>query len=96
MAKDFIKEIAPYVELYRDPDTRLAWVENGQNGSEHSAHPNIDVTGSIRGMKEQGYWGKNDKVIRANGSYYNVSKKAIHDELDQIAADYCRCEGCRD
>lgn len=94
MAKWLIKQISEYVELYRDDRTGIAWVENGSTGNEHSAHPNIDVTGSVKGMREQGYWGKYDTVIRCNGSYYNVSHKAVHDELDEIAATYCNCEGC--
>lgn len=94
MSHIMIKEIEPYIELYRDERTGIAWVENGKTGNGHSAHPNIDVSGSIKGMKLLGYWREDDVVVRCDGYYYNVSKRAIHDKYDQIAADYCRCEGC--
>jgi hypothetical protein len=94
MAKRLIKEIAPYIELYRDPNTGIAWVENGSAGIWHSAHPNIDVSGSVKGMKKLGYWNENDIVVRSNGSYHNVSKIVVSDEYDKIAYEHCRCEGC--
>lgn len=95
MAKRMIKELAPYIELYRDEKTGITWVENGSTGNEHSAHPNIDASGSVRGMKELGYWDKDDVTVRCNGTIYNVSKKVVTDELDAVAAEYCQCEGCR-
>jgi hypothetical protein len=94
VSKRFIKEVAPYVELYRDDRTGIAWIENGQSGSEHSAHPNIDVSGSVRGMKKLGYWDEDDTIIRCNGSYYNISRKSVQDELDEIAFQYCQCGEC--
>ncbi|QST02162.1 hypothetical protein IMZ31_22175 (plasmid) [Pontibacillus sp. ALD_SL1] len=94
MAKKKIKEIKPYVTLFRDNRTGIAWVENGNTGNEHSAHPNIDRSGSVRGMKRLGYWDTDDRVVQCNGSKYNVSKVVVTDELDEIAKQYCRCEGC--
>lgn len=94
--KNLIKEIKPYVNLYRDSKTGIAWVENGCTGNEHSCHPNIDTTGSVRGMKKLGYWDRNDVIIQTNGAKYNISKFAADDELDNIAAENCLCEKCRE
>lgn len=38
-----------------------------------SCYPNITSTGSVRGMKERGWWGKKDKTVRLGGYIYNVS-----------------------
>lgn len=43
MAKELIKQIEEYVDLYRDTQTSIAWVENGKTGTGHSAHPSIDT-----------------------------------------------------
>ena len=94
MAKRFIKEIKPYVELFINDNTGIAWVENGSTGNSHSAHPNIGTTGSVKGMKNRGYWGKEDITVRCNGTIYNISKFAVNDELDKIASEYCKCEKC--
>lgn len=32
--------------------------------AEKALHPSILYTGSVRGMKKQGYWGKNDLCVR--------------------------------
>ncbi len=36
-------------------------------------HPSIHCTGSVRGMKKLGYWGKNDKCVRCGQYIYNLS-----------------------
>lgn len=36
-------------------------------------HPSIHKTGSVRGMKKCGYWGKNDIIIRYGDYWYNFS-----------------------
>jgi len=41
--------------------------------AEMSQHPSIHYTGSVRGMKKLGYWGKRDKVVRCGQHYYNLS-----------------------
>jgi hypothetical protein len=61
----------------------------------HSVHPNIDITGSVRGMKQLGYWDKTDKIVRSHGWQYNISKFVVSNELDKIVAEYCQCEGCK-
>lgn len=90
-----LMELTPLVSLHRDVRTGLAWVTDGKTGLSHSAHPNIDVTGSIRGMKGLGYWGKKDRIVRCRGYYHNVSKLAVHDYLDKVAAEHCHCIGCQ-
>lgn len=91
--KVLLKKVGEYASLYRDPVTGIAWVEDGSTGMGHSAHPNIDVTGSIRGMKSRGYWQQGDRIVRSNGYYYNTSSLVITDEYDRIAAEHCRCGG---
>lgn len=91
--KTFIKEIDPYIELHRDPKTGIAWVEDGRSGNGHSAHPNIDASGSVIGMKSKGYWGKDDRVVRSHGYIYNIDRIVISDGLDRIANDNCQCAG---
>lgn len=36
-------------------------------------HPSIHYTGSVRGMKLLGYWGKNDTIVRCGSYIYNLS-----------------------
>lgn len=88
-----VRQIRDHVSLHRDPKTGIAWVENGEAGIGHSCHPNISATGSVRGMKEKGYWGKDDATVRCRGFIYNVSSVVVSDELDQIARDACQCGG---
>lgn len=89
----FVRQIREYVELHRDPKTGIAWVEDGTTGMGHSAHPNIDATGSIRGMKNRGYWAKDARCVRSHGYIYNIDLCVVSDELDEIAAVECRCGG---
>jgi len=91
--KALIKEIRPHVKLYRDSKSGIAFVEDGITGCGHSAHPNIDNSGSVSGMKKQGYWDKNAKTVKARGFIYNISSVVTTDELDEIARQYCQCGG---
>lgn len=93
--KRFIREVKPYCNLFIDDKTGIAWIENGSTGMVHSVHPNIDDSGSVKGMKQQGYWNKDDKTVRSHGFIYNISKFVASDELDEIVADECQCEECR-
>lgn len=94
--KTFIREVKPYCNLYRDSKTGIAWIEDGSTGCGHSCHPNIDASGSVRGMKERGYWNKDDTTVRSHGFIYNISKFSIDDknELDLIVAGECNCNSC--
>ena len=67
MAKVLLEAVRPHVNLYRDPKTSIAWVEDGSTGSGHSCHPNIHHTGSVRGMKSLGYWEAKDRVVESHG-----------------------------
>lgn len=94
MAKEFIREVKSYAKLYRDSKTGIAWIEDGLTGIGHLCHANIDASGSVRGMKKLGYWGKKDRVRRSNGFNYNIDTFVVSGELDKIAAEYCNCEAC--
>lgn len=93
--KHFIRNIAEHRKLFRDDKTGIAWIEDGSTGLSHSAHPNIDSSGSVSGMKNLGYWGENDKVVFSHGYYYNISRIAGSDALDRLALVECQCEKCR-
>ncbi len=36
-------------------------------------HPSIHRTGSVRGMKKLGYWGKHDRCVQCGSYIYNLS-----------------------
>lgn len=93
MAKALIKKIGPHAALYRDRKSGIAWVEDGTSGTGHSAHPNIDASGSVAGMKRKGWWGKNDRTVRAHGFIYNIDILHTSDDYDVIAARACQCDG---
>jgi hypothetical protein len=86
----------PYARIYRETTNGIAWVEDGSTGIGHSCHPNIDASGSVSGMKNLGYWDKNDVVLKSHGFKYNVSRFTVGDQLDEIAATYCECPVCRE
>jgi hypothetical protein len=93
--KKLIKSINEYADLYIDDKTGIAWIEDDSTGMGHSVHPNIDITGSVRGMKDRGYWGREDKIVRSHGWQYNISKFVCSSELDEIVAKHCECEECK-
>lgn len=94
--KQLIRQIKEHVNLYRDDKNGIAWIEDGTTGLGVSIHPNIHVSGSISGMKNLGYWGKRDRTIRSHGWIYNIDRFVCdkHNELEQIVAAECRCQGC--
>ena len=91
--KVLLQTLAPYVHLYRDSRTGIAWVEDGTSGAGHSAHPNIDASGSIRGMKQLGHWGKKDRCVRTHGFIYNIDHLTVDTGYDKVAHQHCRCGG---
>lgn len=42
--------------------------------NEKARHPSIHYTGSVRGMKKQGFWDKNDRCVRCGQYIYNLSQ----------------------
>ena len=94
MTKRLIKEIKPYIELFINDKTGIAWIENGSTGNSHSVHPNISASGSVKGMKQLGYWREEDVTKKCNGRIYNISEFVVTDELDKIVSKYCKCEKC--
>lgn len=94
--KRFIKQIEEHVRLYRDDINGIAWIEDGKTGMGVSVHPNINIAGSISGMKNLGYWGKKDRMVRSRGWIYNIDIFACdkNNRLEMIVANECRCQGC--
>lgn len=43
------------------------------SAAERDRHPSIHYTGSVRGMKKLGFWGKNDRCVRCGQWIYNLS-----------------------
>ncbi len=41
--------------------------------AEKARHPSIHRTGSVRGMKNHGGWGKHDRCVRCGQFIYNLS-----------------------
>ena len=97
MAKTLIREIRPYVKLYRDPKTGIAWIENGSTGTATSIHPNIASSGSVAGMKKRGYWGTNDRTVKSHGFIYNIDiPLPIRDDDDRAVLNTCNCGGAHE
>ena len=96
MAKRFIREVKPYARLYKDTNTGIAWIEDGTSGCGFSVHANIDNGGSVIGMKNLGYWGKNDRTVRSHGFIYNIDSFVCNkeNEFEMIVANECTCQGC--
>lgn len=96
MAKQFIREVKPYAKLYKDTITGITWIEDGSTGLGISVHANIDGSGSVAGMKNLGYWGKNDRTVRTHGFIYNIDSFVCDkdNELEMIVANECTCQGC--
>ena len=61
-----------------------------------SVHPNIDKSGSVIGMKNLGYWGKNDRIVESYGFKYNIDRFVCDkkNDLEMIVANECMCYGC--
>jgi hypothetical protein len=93
MAKVLIRNIRPYVDLYQDRKTGIAWIEDGTAGVGISCHPNISDTGSIRGMRAKGWWDKSDRIVRAHGFYYNIDHLSGSGSDYEIVRKTCDCGG---
>lgn len=92
----FIREIEPRVELFRDAVTGIAWAEDHRTGLGVSVHPNIDENGSVEGMVARGYWRSSDRVARSHGWIYNIDRFVCNDEdpVEVIVAEECMCPAC--
>ena len=94
--RKFIRKIEDCINLYRDDKCGIAWIEDGTTGLVISVHSNIHYSGSIRGMKNRGYWDKKDRVIRSNGYIYNIDSFICdkNNKLEMIVANECMCQSC--
>ena len=95
MAKQFIREIKPHVNLYRDTLNGIAWIEDGSTGLGISVHSNIDKNGSVTAMKNHGYWDRSDRIVQSHGWKYNIDRFVCdkNDKLEMIVANECMCQG---
>lgn len=46
----------------------------------HSCHANIDVTGSVRGMKNSDT-GQNDRTVKSHGFIYNIDTFVVDKKI---------------
>jgi hypothetical protein len=86
-------DLAPHVRLIRHEASGIAAVADGHGGGFHTCHPNISATGSVRGMKDRGYWQRDARTVRAMGYIYNKDELVMSSEYDRLAALACRCGG---
>ena len=93
---ELIAHVGDWKDVYRNVNTGIAFVHDGITGVRHSCHSNIDVSGSISGMKARGYWGKKDRCITCNGNTYNIDTLVIQNDLDRIASEACMCPACKE
>ena len=97
--KKVVRKIDEYTTLLRDTRTGVAVVRSMRLGCEFSIHPNIDKTGSVLGMKKNGYWGKHDRVARCFGAIFDIDK-VFHDgdvageNYDDLLGHECMCAAC--
>lgn len=91
-----VKKLDDYTTLLRDDRTGIAKIQDGRLGFAHSIHANISSSGSVRGMRDRGYWGKKDRAVRAGSFTYNIDSLVSDDnpEYDKILKAECRCAAC--
>ena len=93
--KRLIRKLGNYRTLFRDDNNGIAWITDGSTGCGYSCHSNIDISGSIRGMKNLGYWKKDARTIRSHGCIYNIDSLIVSNEWDKLLADHeCKCAAC--
>jgi len=76
------------------PKGDIVWtIDNYSTGGGHSAHSNIDASGSVSGMEKLGYWRNTYRTLRHKVFIYNMSKIACSDLLVELclAIEECRC-----
>jgi hypothetical protein len=74
----------PYQRLYCDPQTGLAWIENGSAGLAHTLHPNCEANRYTRR--------KYPERLEVRGFLYDV-QSSVSDEFAPILQKYCACGG---
>lgn len=76
----------------------ITFIKDGSTGETFiSHHPSIDSSGSVIGMKNLKYWGKNDLIIRnVCGQSVNISKSDCRDSdvNTYITKITCCCNEC--
>lgn len=95
--KKLIRNIDEYTTLYRDDRSGIAWIEDGTTGLGISIHASISDSGSVRGMKNCGYWRKFDRTIRNHGFIYNIDTLSYdkNNALERmLVSAECKCAAC--
>lgn len=80
----FLIDGKEYKILFSNSRPTIVQITDGRSGTIHSAHPSIDATGSVAGMKARGYWRKHDNTIKVFGCIYNHSSLLIDYPLDKL------------
>ncbi len=88
-----VKDLAPGVRLSWDDQTGLVWIDDYARGREHAAHPKIKRPRSADDMKRRGHWGPDDRCVPSQSFIYNIDRLSIHEPLDDVARQHCRCAG---
>lgn len=83
-------------EIKISKKTGIAYVDDGSTGCRYTVHPSIDVSGSVIGMKNLGYWGKHDRIERFGSAKYNIDILSYDrsSDLETEIANRCQCESC--
>ncbi len=91
-----VAKIGKFV-IRRDDRTGIALVSDG-SGLQTGVHASIHGSGSVRGMKQNGGWRKEDRMIASAGFKFNVDTFVcnVTEETERLAAMYCECIGCRE
>jgi len=87
--------LSPYLSGYRDSRTGIAWIEDHASGRGHSLHTSIARSGSVKGMKQLGYWNLNDRTVPSHGWIYNIDQYVPETDplIQQWLLDHCQCGG---
>lgn len=95
--KNLICEVDQHHKLYRDSETGIAWMEDHSTGLGISVHANISDTGNVEGMRGRGHWGRNDRVVKSHGWYYNIDTLVcdLSNPNERLVAEACMCDSCR-
>ena len=95
--KQLIKKIGNTLELYRCPETGIAWIDKKESRqmmiSYYAAHPQLSAKANMPFMIEKGKWSPHARQVRTNGIIYDISQGLARNKYEKMAAEHCRCSG---